>query len=587
MIEAVQQLLAAENARAQLRKIPGVIAIGYGLKEKNGEYLHDIVFRVYVEKKKPAAELKAEEIIPKTVGEFRTDVVEWFVDDVGPLCCCKAKPLRPGAQIARYMSDTPGVDSPDNIGTLGCFVRRNGVNYLLSNEHVIMGMIPYASDEIYRDKKDRTCNSRCNEPISHMQSNPPGNSVPAAQLFAFRDVRLVAGMPQNLITFTRVGHHAAQVDCAIGRLEPAVLFTNQTEQYGAIDPAIRDITGGVFSASPPNNPPVFSTTTPLPLPADVAVQKVGRTTQHTQGEIIEVARELHNTTTGEWVVIWEIYVTPTGEDNVDFEVSVDESSVSTIPDVLSEMATTPVRATAVGARGIRFQGKAFGRAGDSGSVVVDSNKKVIGLLWGGRRGPLIRITSEVDGQYEWHPPKGIAAVTPIAAVFFKLGLDPDNAIIPASAPTAGALIPGAELIPQEQAGSRMHHRTQQLSRLLENSPLNPGGDTDALFTEVGRLVNHERRCMVAWQRNKGPAFVSATLSALGDENAVFKKTVAGITLEKLLAEMRVALCAAGSPELKAFLDQAGDNIIRIAQDCENFDQLIAALSSNKINTLTT
>ncbi len=48
-----QKELAAlhAEAEAELKKIPGVIGVGYGLKEINGKTTDQIAFRVYVRKK--------------------------------------------------------------------------------------------------------------------------------------------------------------------------------------------------------------------------------------------------------------------------------------------------------------------------------------------------------------------------------------------------------------------------------------------------------------------------------------------------------------------------------------------------------
>jgi hypothetical protein len=578
MIEGVHELMAAEATRKKLREIPGVLAIGYGLKEKDGEIIPEVAYRIYVAEKKPKDQLSKDELIPPTIDGFLTDVLQLIGNDLVPQCC--NGPLRPGDQVARYMSDSDEVDSPDRMGTLGCFVQRNGVNYLLSNEHVIMGMISYASDEIYHNKKSRPCGSHCNDPISHMQTNV--NSGPSPQIYSYSDVRPQLGVTPDMITFTRVNHHAVQVDCAIGRLEPNVVFTNQTKEYGNINTTIRDITGGKFTAGAPDLPASFpSGTNYLPVPASASVQKRGSRTGHTHGTIIEVAREVHSP--ANWVVIWEIYVSPTGSNNVDYEVTVHSDALGDIPALVASMQTTPIVATHIPPNKIKFAGKQFSAKGDSGSVVVDDDKKVIGLLWGSQVRPAIHLSVPEAGEEYFRPPTGVAAVTPIAAVFYKLKIDPATAIIPPSAPSAGAILPGAAIIPQEQAGSRMHHRLGNLEKQLQQHPqygqwFSNGGK---MLEEARRLVNHNRRATVVWQRHKGPGFVAAIMSALGEADGVIPKKILDIPLLQLLKAMRTVLSETGSAELKTFLEITGDEILRLAEKYDRFDELIAALSKEE------
>src|SRR5690242_1636956 len=108
----LQQLLDATAARRKLWAIPGVEAIGFGLKEKAGEVVPEYVFRVYVRFKKPLSELRPEEVIPPEVDGIKTDVV--ILLETRPAC---RTVLRPGQKITR---DIP--NAFESSGTLGCMV---------------------------------------------------------------------------------------------------------------------------------------------------------------------------------------------------------------------------------------------------------------------------------------------------------------------------------------------------------------------------------------------------------------------------------------------------------------------------------
>ena len=64
-IETVQQ-----QQQDKLMRLPNVVGVGIG--EKGGQK----VIKVLVTHKVPASSLKPEDVIPKTVGGFKTDVEE-------------------------------------------------------------------------------------------------------------------------------------------------------------------------------------------------------------------------------------------------------------------------------------------------------------------------------------------------------------------------------------------------------------------------------------------------------------------------------------------------------------------------------
>jgi hypothetical protein len=64
-IEAVQQ-----QHQDELMRLPNVVGVGIG--EKGGKP----VIKVLVTRKVPVSSLKPEEVIPKTLGGYRTDVEE-------------------------------------------------------------------------------------------------------------------------------------------------------------------------------------------------------------------------------------------------------------------------------------------------------------------------------------------------------------------------------------------------------------------------------------------------------------------------------------------------------------------------------
>jgi hypothetical protein len=62
---------------------------------------------------------------------------------------------------------------------------------------------------------------------------------------------------------------------------------------------------------------------------------------------------------------------------------------------------------------------------------------------------------------------------------------------------------------------------------------------------------------------------------------VIPKKILDIQLLQLLKAMRTVLSETGSGELKTFLEITGDEILRLAEKYDRFDELIAALSKEE------
>lgn len=111
---------------------PGIQGVGIGQKMTQGVPTGALALRVYVDRKRPLAEV--ENPVPATVSvadipDVTTDVIEIGVVQV-ELFTQRARPVMPGC----------GIGHPDvTVGTLGAFARRpedDGL-YFLSNSHVI------------------------------------------------------------------------------------------------------------------------------------------------------------------------------------------------------------------------------------------------------------------------------------------------------------------------------------------------------------------------------------------------------------------------------------------------------------------
>jgi hypothetical protein len=68
-------LAVFDEVNAELSRIPGVIRVSVGVKEEDGGLTQRMAFRVYVRAKLPEDAIPPEQVVPRTVRGFPTDVV--------------------------------------------------------------------------------------------------------------------------------------------------------------------------------------------------------------------------------------------------------------------------------------------------------------------------------------------------------------------------------------------------------------------------------------------------------------------------------------------------------------------------------
>jgi hypothetical protein len=106
-----------------------VVACGIGHKIKGEEQTDIPGLIVSVTRKEPPEALSLGDLIPRAVGDVPVDVVETGAIAAHGLNRCAAlRPARPGMSVGH-----PG----GNIGTIGAIVRRGEQHFILSNNHVL------------------------------------------------------------------------------------------------------------------------------------------------------------------------------------------------------------------------------------------------------------------------------------------------------------------------------------------------------------------------------------------------------------------------------------------------------------------
>ena len=101
--------------------------------------------------------------------------------------------------------------------------------------------------------------------------------------------------------------------------------------------------------------------------------------------------------------------------------------------------------------------------------------------------------------------------------------------------------------------------------------------------EVLGLVNHHRAVMLAWNRNKGPAFIRSFMDSGFEEELPFATAIDGVTIKQLLLAMAENLMDAGSPELKKSIGQYAPWIFRTVATAASLKEIMDNITHQSIN----
>jgi len=125
-IAATKNIL--KNRRPQLLARGNVVATGVGYKVTKGKKTPDLSIVCSVVKKLPLVQLPKKDVVPPAIDGILTDVIE-----TGTIYALQS-------HTARYRPAPGGVSIGHRditAGTLGCWVKKNGQFFILSNNHVL------------------------------------------------------------------------------------------------------------------------------------------------------------------------------------------------------------------------------------------------------------------------------------------------------------------------------------------------------------------------------------------------------------------------------------------------------------------
>ncbi|MCP4632622.1 MAG: trypsin-like serine protease [candidate division Zixibacteria bacterium] len=470
-----EKLERFRTLKEKLKKFPGVIDVGVGFKEKDGELTKEVGFIVYVEEKKTENELPAEHIVPHEIDGVKTDVVK--IKTTRNI----VRPIRGGVKM-----DSEG---SSGSGTLGCMATHpEHKTVLLTNHHVLYNQYYDTDSGVKRDIK----------------VGQPGISC------SWCCECNVIGLVKN-----SKRRKNDNVDCGIAKINKSDISH------------INEINGGkpIKGIAPLKADPV--TGNMVPVFVGEKVKKTGATSNFTEGEVTKIG----------------------------IPVNVKEEDGSHTPFV-DQIEFIHKDGTS----------KKFADQGDSGSVVLNDDDKVVGLIMSARCEE-----TPYDGQAN-----NIHNV--VSAMNITINVTEETGDGTGDVTSAKANYITTATDPEEE--NTIYQTYLENYKNLLNKSVVGKEILESLKTnaeEIRKLVNHNRSVMVAWQRNQGPAFIAAFLRKLKHDDETIVKEVNGISLISLLENMEAVLHVNGSEKLikdinrfKGFLDTLNE--------CQTFEDVINSIT---------
>lgn len=298
-----------------LLKRKNVVGVGVGFKESDGRLTGEVAVTINVVKKVPVAQLAESDKVPRDLNGVRTDVVETgrFLagQAVAPTQTTKDR-WRPTIPAGVSLGHTDVT-----AGTLGCLVRRGNNIFILSNNHV----------------------------LANVNAGQPGDAIIQPGRYdggtaADKVATLSEFIPLDFGGQSPTCGLASGVEQALNWVAQAIGSSHRIMAYQTA-PGENLVDAALALPLNPNqfSPDIFKIGRPKGVREAMlgsAVQKTGRTTGHTRGQIIQI----------------------------DVTTSVDYNG-------RSATFTNQLMANGMSA------------GGDSGSAVLDDEGYVVGLLYAG------------------------------------------------------------------------------------------------------------------------------------------------------------------------------------------------------------
>jgi len=209
--------------------------------------------------------------------------------------------------------------------------------------------------------------------------------------------------------------------------------------------------------------------------------------------------------------------------------------------------------------------KAFGTHGDSGSVIVNLNNKIVGLYFAngtnltvkGGAQPFVSLANHISDV--------------LAALKIKIPYSPDIKVI--SGETLAEMPSSVLEAPIPEPYQAFRERLQANDVTARMLTIGQGHSQ-----EITYLVNHCRPVTVAWRRCEGPAFLAAVMGAVRDGHYRLPQKINGVAPHEVLVRMRAVLSQHGSAALKETMNSTDVDLEEIFRGCDNLHDLIERIN---------
>jgi hypothetical protein len=506
------------DAQKLLTKIPGVMAVGLGIKEVKGQLSDQPALIVYVRKKLPKDQVSRDQMIPANFQGMPIDVQRFPDTEL-----FGGTTLDGGMQIRRL----PDANDRPKPGTLGYIVTHtsDGQNVMLSCEHVLLFIRRDERGVFHPDV------SRCCGKLKHKVGT------------------VIDGRIGNFSVNSAAGTFDFAMDGALASVDSGVNARKYIPNVGNI------VGSGDISGSP----------TGQGSPT-ISVKKMGAISGFTQGTVDDVAFD-------QPPALRMIKIRPTATGGFPFTIR------WRVPpeDVADHLANYPAAslggtATQVGADEVEFHISTFALPGDSGSALVDATGNIVGVIVSGG---VYRLDAYQNGRLGTGiVPTGTGIACHIGPYIQELGIRIDPSTVPAAG--VALVTPGEEILHEPDSVQSIHARLATLENDLERLP--EGRRLIELVRshaeEVMNLVHHNRKVMVAWHRGEGPAFSNLYLKALMEPDSDLPREIKGVTLETARERMYQALTQEGSGPLRDALKGNRDLICELMDSSHSMNALV-------------
>jgi hypothetical protein len=507
MAGADEFLTKLAEARRLLLQIPGVLGVGYGYKERGGQLTTETSFRVYVDQKKPTAALAPEHVIPDQVLGIKTDVIKI---PEGKSFACEVTDIYPtlvgGITISNLRSWSTNISAYG--GTLGAFLvlgNTPGPDNIgaITNQHVLADGGGAVGNDVYQPD---TTKMRQNKPDTwHKIGTIHSLGKRAPHSYIYPGEAPATALPYH-------------VDCAVVRIDTchsswckANLGTKFSNKITTLAVGGKDALEGTARISHAN----------VPVGSAYPVYKVGRKTGRTVGTVADAMGSMRETDTN------------LQRDNIII-----------------------VHNTGPNCGGAAL----FADESDSGAVLVNDDRKVVGLVWAGNptASPSLGFACHID---------------PVLDAVGATLLSTQNAAA-AGAVDAALDAPGLLDEPGEDVVRALALRHQILAsergRLLRTL-------AEKHRHEVMRLVNHHRPVTVAWHRLRGPDYLGHILHASRHANHPVPHAFDGVERSAALDQLLALFERHGSSELRDDIGRHAGDVRALLDGVDDLEALAARL----------